>query len=336
MGPGGGTPIDRVEPPADFGVSTGLQAQKIDGRQDGNATVNGGAVAKVTVAPAAGETALGIAEAYAYCTKLARSHYENFTIASWLMPREMRRHLHAIYAYARIADDFADEEYSIAKLDEWERELELAYAGAARHPVMVAVADTARRYDIPREPFTDLLKAFRSDVDFQGFETVDDLLGYTRYSANPVGRLVLYLFGYRDAERQRLSDLICGGLQLANFWQDLAIDLAKGRIYLPRRDMEQFGVSADDLRKGKSSTRFIGLMRHEILCAREMLLAGAALSTLVERGLRRDILMFAGGGLAILRAIERVGYDVFRARPKLTRLDYVKLGWQALGGWLQL
>jgi squalene synthase HpnC len=200
---------------------------------------------------------------------------------------------------------------------------------------MIALADTVQRYEIPPEPFLDLLKAFRSDVDFQGFETIADLLGYARYSANPVGRLVLYLFGFHDPERQRLSDLICTGLQLVNFWQDVAIDFAKGRIYFPRRDMEQYCVTAEDLRRGKVTAGFIGLMRHETLRTREMLLAGAALSTLVGRGLRRDILMFAGGGLAILRAIERAGYDVFRARPKLSKLDYVKLGWHAMGGRLQ-
>jgi squalene synthase HpnC len=279
--------------------------------------------------------AVSLAEAYAYCTRLAQSHYENFTIASWLMPRAMRPHMHAIYAYARIADDFADEEYSVAKLDEWERELELAYAGAPCHPVMVAIADTVGRYDIPREPFIDLLKAFRSDVNFGGFDTMEELLGYARYSANPVGRLVLYLFGYRDAERQRLSDLVCSGLQLANFWQDIAIDSGKGRIYLPRRDMAAFEVAPSDLRDGQLTREFISLMKHEIGYTREMLVRGAALSDLVDRRLRRDVLMFAGGGLAILRAIERAGYDVFRARPKLTRFDYVRLGWQAFGGRLR-
>ncbi|MGH7906508.1 MAG: squalene/phytoene synthase family protein, partial [Candidatus Binataceae bacterium] len=182
-----------------------------------------------------GETSC-LRDAYAVCTRLASSHYENFTIASWLMPRKMRPHMHAIYAYARIADDFADEEKSLARLDEWEHELDLAYAGRPRHPVFVALADTARRYDIPREPFANLLRAFRSDVEFSGFETIDDLMGYARDSANPVGRLVLYLFGYRDAERQRLSDQVCTGLQFANFWQDVAIDLDKGRVYFPRAD----------------------------------------------------------------------------------------------------
>ena len=300
-------------------------------------SVVGGAEASASCAfadgaAAAAHDAVSLADGYAYCARVARAHYENFTVASWLMPRAMRPHMHAIYAYARIADDFADEERSIARLDHWEHELDLAYAGKPRHPVMVALADTVRRYEIPRQPFADLLAAFRTDVDFRGFETIDDLLGYARYSANPVGRIVLYLFGYRDAERQRLSDLICSGLQLANFWQDIAIDFAKGRIYLPRRDLERFGVAVADLRDGKVTPEFVLLMRHELGRAREMLLSGAALHRLVDGRLRRDVLMFAGGGLAILRAIERVGFDVFARRPKLTRLDYVRLGWHALGG----
>jgi phytoene/squalene synthetase len=172
-------------------------------------------------------------------------------------------------------------------------------------------------------------------VNFEGFETIDDLLGYARYSANPVGRLVLHLFGYRDVERQRLSDLICSGLQLANFWQDISLDLAKGRIYLPRRDMERFGVSVTDLRDGTITAGFVAMMKHEIEDARDMLMSGARLHKLVERRLRRDLLMFAGGGLAILRAIERIEYDVFRGRPKLTKFDYVRLGWNALGGRLR-
>jgi len=276
-----------------------------------------------------------LAQAYKYCARVARSHYENFTIASWLMPRRMRPHMHAIYAYARMADDFADEQGSIARLDEWERELDLAYAGTPRHPVMIAIADTARRYDIPREPFADLLRAFRSDVDFKGFDTIDDLLEYARYSANPVGRLVLYLFGYRDAQRQELADSVCSGLQLANFWQDIAIDLAKGRIYIPRDDMERFGVMPQSLRDGCVSPDFVALMKHEVGVARDMLMSGQALSGMVDRRLGRDVLMFAGGGLAILREIDRVGYDVFRCRPKLTRWRYLTLGWRALGGRLE-
>lgn len=271
-------------------------------------------------------------EAYEYCGSLARSHYENFTIASWLMPRAMRPHMHAIYAYARTADDFADEEHDLGKLDEWEHELDLAYAGTPRHPVFVALADTVRRFAIPRQPFADLLKAFRSDVNFKGFETIDDLLGYSRYSADPVGRLVLYLFGHRDQERQRLSDLVCSGLQLANFWQDIKIDFGKARIYLPRADLARFGYSAEELGRGVVNAQFVELMRYEIGVAREMLVRGAALHTMVDGRLSRDILIFAGGGLAILGAIERAGYDVFRSRPQLNKFDYLKLGWLAFSG----
>ncbi len=278
------------------------------------------------------DRAAALAQAYAFCARLAQSHYENFTIASFLMPRAMRPHMHAIYAYARIADDFADEDRDLGKLDQWERELDLCYAGSPRHPVFVALADTVRRFDIPREPFADLLRAFRSDVDFKGFETLEDLLGYARYSANPVGRLVLYLFGYRDARRQLLSDLVCSGLQLANFWQDVAIDLGKGRIYLPRRDMARFAYTPDDLQSGRVTRAYADLMRHEVAAARAMLVEGAALHRLVDRRLSRDVLMFAGGGLAILRAIERAGYDVFRSRPKLGKLDYLRIGLRALTG----
>jgi squalene synthase HpnC len=297
----------------------------------------GTAVSTATEAEPASRDALtassvSLQSAYESCAGLARSHYENFTIASLLMPAAMRKHMYAIYAYARIADDFADEDRDLAKLDEWERELDLAYAGKPRHPVFVALADTVTRFDIPREPFADLLVAFRSDVDFKGFDTIDDLLGYSRYSANPVGRLVLYLFGYRDPERQRLSDLVCSGLQLANFWQDVAIDLGKGRIYLPRHDMARFGVSARDLERHAVDEKFIALLKHEVDFARAMLIEGGSLHGLVDRRLRRDILMFAGGGLAILRAIEEVGFDVFRRRPKLTKADYLRLGWNAFRG----
>lgn len=269
-----------------------------------------------------------LAAAYEFCGRLARSHYENFTIASWLMPRRMRPHMHAIYAYARIADDFADEERSLAKLDEWERELKDAYAGRPRHPVMIALHDTAQRYDIPQQPFLDLLTAFRSDVDFQGFETIDELLGYARNSANPVGRLVLYLFGYRDAARQELSDLVCSGLQLANFWQDVAVDRGKGRIYFPRADMRRFGVAEGAL-DGAVTPEFIELMRFEVERAREMLVRGSELHRSVDRRLSRDVLMFAWGGLSILREIANIGYDVLHRRPKLGKLDYMRLGWRA-------
>ena len=306
----------------------------MDAERAANSTCADPPGARTAIPPAPPDDA-ALAQAYEFCSRMARSHYENFTVASWLMPRAMRKHMHAIYAYARMADDFADEEHDPAKLDQWERELDFAYAGAPRHPVFVALADTARRFDIPREPFADLLRAFRSDLDFRGFDTFDELLGYSRYSANPVGRLVLYLFGYRDHDRQLLSDQVCSGLQFANFWQDVAVDLEKGRVYLPRDDMRRFGVSLEDLRLHNADSKFAALMRHEIARARELLVSGAALGKLVDNRLSRDIMMFAGGGLAILRAIESVDYDVFSHRPSLGKLDYLRLGWRALRGRLE-
>jgi squalene synthase HpnC len=307
----------------------------VDGANNPGSALAPNARAAAAPPPESEPDAAGLAQAYELCARVARSHYENFTVASWLMPRAMRKHMHAIYAYARMADDFADEDRDAAKLDQWERELDLAYAGQPRHPVFLALADTARRFDIPRQPFADLLRAFRSDLDFRGFETLDDLLGYSRYSANPVGRLVLYLFGYSDAERQHLSDQVCSGLQLANFWQDVAVDLKKERVYLPRQDMARFGVSLEDLRVHNANSNFVELMRYEVSCARELLMVGAALSSMVDKRLSRDIMMFAGGGLAILRAIERADCDVFRRRPSLGKLDYLQLGWRALRGRLE-
>lgn len=300
----------------------------------GDRSTPGGGDARLT--RPRGSTGASLGEAYAFCARLATTHYENFTVASWLMPRSMRRHMHAIYAYARFADDFADEEKSLAKLDEWEHELDLAYAGRPRHPVFVALADTVQRYDIPSGPFRDLLRAFRSDVSFKGFETIEELMGYARNSANPVGRLVLYLFGYRDAERQCLSDRICSGLQLANFWQDVAVDLDKGRVYIPRADLLRFGLSGEKIQSRQATPEFVALMRHEIEFSRALLCEGAALHRMVDGRLRRDILMFAGGGLAILRAIEAVGCDVFHRRPALNMLDYLKLGWRAWRGRLEI
>jgi len=290
-------------------------------------SARGAAVAHPPAAPP-----VSLDAAYAYCKRIANSHYENFTVASWLMPRAMRPHMYAIYAYARIADDFADELHDLGKLNDWERELDYACAGAPRHPVMVALADTIERFNLPAQPFRDLLAAFRSDVDFKGFETLDDLLAYSRNSANPVGRLVLYLFGYRDEERQRLSDLVCTGLQLANFWQDVAVDLDKGRIYLPRQDLAQFRVTAAELLRRQTTANFAELLRYEAEISRRMLVEGSALLKSVDHRLRRDILMFCGGGLAILRAIERVGCDVFQRRPTLSKLDYLRLGLNAIRG----
>ncbi len=178
------------------------------------------------------ETAATLAEAREYCACLARSHYENFSVASWFLPRRLRQHFFNVYAYCRISDDLGDEvgdtAASIELLDQWQRELDACYAGSPKHPVFVALAETVRECDIPKHEFSDLLIAFRQDQTITRFDTFDDVLAYCHYSANPVGHLVLSLCGYRDAERQQLSDYTCTALQLANFWQDVTCRLREG------------------------------------------------------------------------------------------------------------
>src|SRR5271165_7026801 len=208
------------------------------------------------------------AEAREYCRRLARSHYENFSVASWFLPRPLRQHFFNVYAYCRISDDLGDEVgdsvASLQLLDQWEMELNACYEGHPRHPVFVALGETVRKFEIPKHEFADLLSAFRQDQTVTRYETFNDLLGYCRYSANPVGHLVLYLCGYRDAERQQLSDCTCTALQLANFWQDVSADFARGRIYLPLEDLRRFGVSEDSIRAGENSTEFCAMMQFEV------------------------------------------------------------------------
>ncbi|MCC6763814.1 MAG: squalene synthase HpnC [Deltaproteobacteria bacterium] len=268
------------------------------------------------------------AAAFAECERIARAHYENFTLGSRFLPRHLRRHIAAIYAFARTADDLADEESNperaLTGLDAWERELEACYAGAPCHPIFVALADTVRAFAVPIEPFRRLLAAFRMDARFAGFDTFDDLLHYCAHSANPVGHLVLYLFGHGDAERQARSDDICTALQLTNFWQDLAVDLRKGRVYLPREDMARFGYGSDDLARHAVTPAFRELMTFQCARTRALFDRGLALVPMLDRGGGREIRLFAGGGLAILDRLEAVGYDAFNARPTLS-------GWAKMG-----
>ena len=262
-------------------------------------------------------------EARAYCERLARSHYENFSVATWFLPKRLRPHFHSIYAYCRISDDLGDEvgnpQHALQLLDIWEGELDRCYAGQPRHPVFVALAETVRACDIPRGPFADLLTAFRQDQRVSRYETFQDVLGYCHYSANPVGRLVLYACGYRDAERQQLSDYTCTALQLANFWQDVAVDYGKGRIYLPLEDLRRFGVSEKDIAERRATSQFLELMCFEVQRAREWFHKGLPLAEKVDSELAIDIELFSRGGLAILQAIEDQGYDVLRRRPVISK-----------------
>ena len=263
------------------------------------------------------------AEARGYCRRLARSHYENFSVASWFLPERLRQHFFNVYAYCRISDDLGDEvgdtAASLQLLDQWETELNACYEGHPRHPVFVALAETVRKFEIPKHEFADLLTAFRQDQGVSRYETFNDLLGYCRYSANPVGHLVLYLCGYRDSDRQQLSDYTCTALQLANFWQDVSADFAKGRIYLPLEDLRRFGVSEEVIRDGENTAAFRAMTRFEVERAREWFAQGMPLIAKVERALATDIELFSRGGQEILRAIERQDYAVLGRRPAISK-----------------
>ena len=268
-------------------------------------------------------TAPSLEEARAYCERLAKSHYENFSVATWFLPKRLRQHFYNVYAYCRISDDLGDEvgdpQQSLELLDQWEAELNACYAGSPKHPVFVALAETVKQFSIPQHEFSDLLIAFRQDQTITRFETFDDILAYCRYSANPVGHLVLYLCGYSDAERQQLSDYTCTALQLANFWQDVFVDYGKGRIYLPLEDLRRFGVSGEDIAQRRATPQFVAMMKFEVERARDWFARGLPLVKMVNRELAIDLELFSRGGQEILNAIERQGYDVLRARPAISK-----------------
>jgi squalene synthase HpnC len=274
-------------------------------------------------------------EARAWCKRLAESHYENFHVATWFLPKALRPHFYSIYAYCRVSDDLGDEVGSpaqaLALLNLWGRELDACYEGQVRHPVFVALAETTRACGIPKEPFADLLTAFRQDQTVTRYATMLDLLAYCRYSANPVGRLVLYACGEADEERFRFSDATCSALQLANFWQDVSVDYAKGRVYLPQQDMGFYGVSDQTIAAGVATPQFRDLMRLEVDFARGRFEEGLELVDMVSRELALDVELFSRGGLEILRAIERQDYDVLSARPAIAKSTKYQLALRAVG-----
>ena len=263
------------------------------------------------------------AEAREFCRRLARSHYENFSVASWFLPERLRQHFFNVYAYCRISDDLGDEVgdtvRSLQLLDEWETELNACYDGNPRHPVFVALAETVRKFEIPKHEFADLLTAFRQDQSITRYETFNDLLGYCKFSANPVGHLVLYLCGYRDSDRQQLSDCTCTALQLANFWQDVSADFAKGRIYLPLEDLRRFGVNEQTIRDRENTSAFRAMIKFEVERAGEWFRQGLPLSAKVNRELAIDIELFSRGGQEILKAVERQNYAVLGRRPAISK-----------------
>ncbi len=268
-------------------------------------------------------------EAEAYCRTLATTHYENFPMVSWLLPRGLHQHFYNVYAYCRWADDLGDEAGDTQRATEllawWRVELEACYRGELRHPVFVALKPTIDQFHIPMTPFRDLVSAFEQDQRVTEYDTFDQLRDYCRRSADPVGRIVLYLCGQFTDEHAAWSDAICTGLQLANFWQDVARDYAIGRIYLPREDYERFGITRTDFDRRTSTPEFVTLMKFEVDRAREWLQRGLPLIPRLPGRLQVDIDLFAHGGLRILDRIEAIGYRVWETRPKVTKFDAVQL-----------
>lgn len=276
-------------------------------------------------------------EARAWCQQLAETHYENFHVASWFLPKKFRPHFHAIYAYCRVSDDLGDEvgnrEQSLALLEQWREELDACYRGEARHPVFVALAETIRICQIPKEPFADLLTAFIQDQTVTRFRDMDEVLAYCKNSANPVGRLVLCACGYSDPERFRLSDATCTALQLANFWQDVSSDYQqRDRIYIPQDAMRQFGVTEATIAAAQATPEFRALLKSQVNYARTLFEAGLPLIGMVENDLALDLDLFSRGGLEILRAIEERDYDVLSARPAISKPRKIALALRAVSG----
>ncbi len=268
-------------------------------------------------------------EAQRYTRWLATHHYENFNVVSWLLPKDLHQHFYNVYAYCRWADDLGDEvperERALELLDWWERELDGCYLGKPSHPVFVALRETAIVKDVPKQPFADLLRAFRQDQVVKRYSDWDGVLNYCLYSADPVGRLVLYLCGYRDEERQRLSDATCTALQLANFWQDVARDLEKGRIYIPLDRAQAHGLSEQDIVEKKFDDRYVSLMKELIGYTRVIFERGRPLAQRVDGKLSVDLEMFTRGGVAVLDAIEKMGYDTLHHRPAISKATQVRL-----------
>jgi len=268
-------------------------------------------------------------EACAYTRWLATHHYENFNVVSFLLPKRLHQDFYNVYSYCRWADDLGDEignpAESLRLLAWWRAELNDMYAGRASHPVFVALMPTVQKHAIPREPFADLIQAFVQDQTVTRYLAWEDLFGYCRYSANPVGRLVLYLCGYSDTERQRLSDATCTALQLANFWQDVTVDLLKDRIYIPLDVMARHGYTTDYLYARRFTPACREVMREVVNRAGELFERGLPLIGKVDRRLALDIDLFSRGGMRVLDKIRHQGYNVLAARPAISKPERVGL-----------
>jgi squalene synthase HpnC len=269
------------------------------------------------------------AEAEQYTRWLATHHYENFHVVSFLLPKRLHQDFYNVYAFCRWADDLGDEigdtSESLRLLGWWRAELEAMYSGQVQHPVFVALEGTARKHNLPKQLFADLISAFEQDQRVTRYQNWDELFRYCRCSANPVGRLVLRLCGYCDDERDRMSDATCTALQLANFWQDVTVDLEKDRVYLPLDVLARHGYSVADLQTGTFNAAFQNVMRDSIDVARKLFLEGLPLVKTVDRRLAFDLELFSRGGLRVLEKIEQQKYNVLARRPAISKFERVQL-----------
>jgi len=275
------------------------------------------------------------AASYAQCRDIARRHYENFPVAAFFLPAHLRGPIAAVYAFARAADDFADEpEHAgsrMSRLDAWRDQLRRAAAGKAEHPIFVALADTLHRFDLPLQPFEDLLSAFRQDAERSRYETWDEVLDYCRRSANPVGRILLGMRRLSGEDLLRSSDALCTALQLTNFWQDLAVDAGRGRLYLPRQEQRRFGVREEDLISGAAARTppFEALMGEMGRRTEALYQQSRALPRRIGGGLGFQVKMTWLGGRLILERTRRLRFDVYRRRPSLGGASFAALAFRA-------
>lgn len=268
-------------------------------------------------------------ESLSYTRWLATHHYENFHVVSFLLPKRLHQDFYNVYAFCRWADDLGDEigdtAESLRLLGWWRTELQAMSQGEMRHPVFVALSGTARQYQLPGILFDDLIKAFEQDQTVTRYRDFDHLFDYCRYSANPVGRLVLGLCGYQDAERQQMSDATCTALQLANFWQDVTVDLKKDRVYLPLDVLARSGYTVEELFALRFNSNFRAAMEEAVEVARGLFLKGLPLADTVDRRLAIDLDLFSQGGLRVLEKIRQQGYNVLGARPKISKMERLGL-----------
>jgi len=264
-------------------------------------------------------------KAFEHCLKIAHSHYENFPVASIAIPKNLRPYVAAVYAFARTADDFADEaqfaENRMARLVEWENQLKSMKTIPPTHPIFIALRETVERFSIPLSLFENLLKAFKMDVVVKRYKNFNEVLNYCRYSANPVGRIILYLFGYPAPKFMEYSDSICTALQLANFWQDIAVDLKKDRIYIPEEEMNRFHVTESELQQNVLNENFKRLIFFQVERTQELFDQGKILCAKIPGRLGYELRLTWLGGTTILKKIMKKEGDIFNHRPTLSKPD---------------